>query len=213
MKKCLAMLMILCILVSFSGCGSPGAQSAGPVDGERPGEAGQAGEEKPSFPEKAITLIIPVAAGSGADIHGRKLASIAEKYLGQPIIVENIAGGNQAVGTVAMLNREADGYTVCQTSPSLCTLFMAENAPFKREDLQPIAAFNAEPNGFTVRGDSGFETMRDVIDYAIANPKSLKIGSSGSGSNQHLTIELLAKRAGLSIPISPMTAARTRSSR
>ena len=119
MKKCLAMLMILCILVSFSGCGSPGAQSAGPVDGERPGEAGQAGEEKPSFPEKAITLIIPVAAGSGADIHGRKLASIAEKYLGQPIIVENIAGGNQAVGTVAMLNREADGYTVCQTSPSL----------------------------------------------------------------------------------------------
>ena len=201
-KKCLAILMIFALLVLTVGCSSSNPGDVADNQNTETGN-GAASEGEATYPDQAITLIIPVAAGAGADLHGRKLASIAEKYLGQPIIVENIAGGNQALGTVGMLNRAPDGYTICQTSPSLCTTFLDPNAPFTREDFQPLLAFNGEPNGFTVRSDSGFETMEDVIEYAKANPGELKISSSGSGSNSHLTLELLAKAAGFTYTYIP----------
>lgn len=185
-KKLVIIGLILCLVFTVVGCGTKADK--------QPADKGAA--EEVVFPTNPITLVVPVVAGSGADTHTRKLAVIAEKYLGQPIIVENIEGGATAIGTINMLSRPADGYTIAQGSPSIVMLMLSDNPPFKLADIQPIIVYNGEPNALTVRTDGPFKTMEDFIQYAKDNPRKIKISSSGSGSVQHLTLNLLAREAG-----------------
>lgn len=192
MKKFAALLLTLLMAVSLISCGSNPSQTTDPQQqGGAPSTTGAA-----DFPKGNVTWIIPLAAGSNGDVHGRKLAAIVERYLGTTIVVENIAGGNMATGTTQMLGRNPDGYTICQASPTLSTLLNSDDAPFKMEDFRYLCAFNAEPNGFTVRSDSGWNSLEEVIEWAKANPGKLIASGSGSGGVQHLTLQLLANQAG-----------------
>ncbi|MFZ7103803.1 MAG: hypothetical protein ACOWWO_14280 [Peptococcaceae bacterium] len=94
----------------------------------------------PHSPRKANLFTIPLTAGSGGDVHTRKLGTIAKKYLGQPIIFENKPGGGIATGTITF-KQPADGYAIVEASPSIINLMIEDNPPFKKEDIQPIIIF------------------------------------------------------------------------
>src|SRR5260221_459306 len=129
-----------------------------------------------SFPAKPITLICPWPPGGRPDVHLRKFAEIAQKYLGQPIIIENKPGGGGMIGPAQMARlARPDGYTLSQLP------ITAYRLPHQRAvDWEPLKDFSyvigitGYTFGVVVRADSPFKGFRELIDYARANPAHLK---------------------------------------
>lgn len=149
------------------------------------------------FPEKAITLIVPFAAGGGTDIGTRIVTKYAEKYLGQPLVVKNIDGGGSEVGVTQMVNSPPDGYTISgfnSASVTLTTMRKANYHPI--DDIEPICLAVSDPRLFAVRADeTRFTDAESFIQYARENPNKLTIGTSGAGTSGHLSILVMNRAA------------------
>src|SRR5438093_5080676 len=147
-----------------------------------------------TFPSKPITLICPWPAGGTTDTHLRKFAEVAQKYLGQPVVIENKPGGGGMIGPAQMARlARADGYTVSQLP------ITAYRLPHQRAvDWEPLKDFSyvigitGYTFGVVVRADSPFKTFRELIDYARANPGKLAYATPGTGTSPHLLMEEVA---------------------
>jgi tripartite-type tricarboxylate transporter receptor subunit TctC len=132
-------------------------------------------------------------------VHLRKFAEIAQKYLGQPVVVDNKPGGGGMIGPSNMAKlAKPDGYTVAQLP------ITAYRLPHQRKvDWDPLADFSyiigisGYTFGVVVKSDSPFRTFQDLIDYARANPGKLSYGSTGQGTSPHLLMEEVAQKAGV----------------
>jgi tripartite-type tricarboxylate transporter receptor subunit TctC len=152
-----------------------------------------------SFPAKPITLICPWPPGGTTDVHLRKFAEIAQKYLGQPIIIENKPGGGGMIGPAQMARlARPDGYTLSQLP------ITAYRLPHQRAvDWEPLKDFSyvigitGYTFGVVVRSDSPFKSFRELIDYARANPGKLSYATPGTGTSPHLLMEEVAMKAGV----------------
>jgi tripartite-type tricarboxylate transporter receptor subunit TctC len=152
-----------------------------------------------SFPTKPITLICPWPPGGTTDVHLRKFAEIAQKYLGQPIIIENKPGGGGMIGPAQMARlARPDGYTLSQLP------ITAYRLPHQRAvDWEPLKDFSyvigitGYTFGVVVRSDSPFKSFRELIDYARANPGKLSYATPGTGTSPHLLMEEVAMKAGV----------------
>jgi tripartite-type tricarboxylate transporter receptor subunit TctC len=152
-----------------------------------------------SFPAKPITLICPWPPGGTTDVHLRKFAEIAQKYLGQPIIIENKPGGGGMIGPAQMARlARPDGYTLSQLP------ITAYRLPHQRAvDWEPLKDFSyvigitGYTFGVVVRSDSPFKSFRELIDYARANPGKLSYAHPGTGTSPHLLMEEVAMKAGV----------------
>jgi tripartite-type tricarboxylate transporter receptor subunit TctC len=152
-----------------------------------------------AFPSKPITLICPWSAGGGTDLHLRRLAEIAARHLGQPVIVENRPGGTGINGPATMARiAKPDGYTISQLAIS------AYRVPYMQKvDWDPIADFSyiigvsGYTFGIVVNSDSPLKSFQDFIAYAKANPGKLSYGTPGTGSSLHLAMEEIAAKAGV----------------
>jgi tripartite-type tricarboxylate transporter receptor subunit TctC len=152
-----------------------------------------------AFPSKPITLICPWSAGGGTDLHLRKLAEIAARHLGQPVVVENRPGGSGMNGPATMAKTaRPDGYTISQLA------ITAYRVPhMQKVDWDPLADFSyiigvsGYTFGIVVKSDSPFKTFRDFIDYAKANPGKLSYGTPGTGTSLHLAMEEIGAKAGV----------------
>jgi tripartite-type tricarboxylate transporter receptor subunit TctC len=152
-----------------------------------------------AFPSKPITLICPWSAGGGTDLHLRRLAEIAARHLGQPVIVENRPGGTGMNGPATMARiAKPDGYTISQLAIS------AYRVPYMQKvDWDPIADFSyiigvsGYTFGIVVNSDSPLKSFQDFIAYAKANPGKLSYGTPGTGSSLHLAMEEIAAKAGV----------------
>src|SRR5438477_1371810 len=151
------------------------------------------------FPSKPITLICPWPPGGTTDVHLRKFGEIAQKYLGQPVVIENKPGGGGMLGPARMarLGRSA-GYTLSQLP------ITAYRLPHQRAlDWEPLKDFSyvigitGYTLGVVVRADSPFKTFRELIDYARANPGKLSYATPGTGTSPHLLMEEVAMQAGI----------------
>ena len=152
-----------------------------------------------SYPNKPIRMVVPYAAGGVSDIMGRALAAKLGELIGQPMIVENRAGAAGALGTDATAKSAPDGYTIVLSS--LTAYAIAPNMN-KSVTYDPVKDFSAiggvaiAPNILTVNASSPFQTLKDVVAYAKANPGKLTFGSSGVGSIGHLSGEVLRTSVG-----------------
>ena len=154
-----------------------------------------------TFPSKPITLICPWPAGGSTDTHLRKFAEIAQKYVGQTVIVDNKPGAGGLLGPVNMAKTaRPDGYTLSQLPVG------AYRIPhIQKVDWDPIADFtyiigiSGYTFGVVVKADSPFRTFRDLLDYARANPGKMSYGSTGNGTSPHLLIEELAMKTGVQL--------------
>lgn len=157
--------------------------------------AAQAGAQ--DYPSKAVTIVVPFAAGGGTDTMARVIANNLNKALQQPFIVENKpgAGGNLGLATVAKAPK--DGYTLLMVTNNIAinpSLYKKVNY-HPTKDFAPIAMVGSSPVAISVHPSLKIDNLADLVKYAKANPGKLSYASCGAGTPQHLAAELLSQMA------------------
>ena len=157
--------------------------------------------QEANYPSKAIRLVVGFSPGGSADGVGRSLAENLSLRLGQPVIVENRAGANGNIAAEMVARSAPDGYTLY--FPSIghavnATLY--KNLSFDAvSDFTAIGGVFSAPNMLVVPARSPFHSVAEIVAYAKAHPGALTFASSGSGTSVHLSGELFAKMAGISM--------------
>jgi tripartite-type tricarboxylate transporter receptor subunit TctC len=151
------------------------------------------------FPTRPITFIVPWAAGSGSDLVLRAMSDAASKDLGQPIIIENKAGGGGTVGPATMAaTSKADGYTIGQIPISVFRYQLMQGTAYDSvKDFTYIANLSGYVITTQAGTSTGFKTWKDVVDYAKANPGKVTYATSGAGTSGHIAMELMAAKSGV----------------
>ena len=150
------------------------------------------------FPTKPLSFIIPASPGSGADIMARELSVIAEKYVGQRLLVVNKPGGSGLVALQAVLDQPADGHTLFIPTRSIppVVLNMTKNATISHKDFEYIMCMAGDYFLLSVNAASPFKTLEAFVEHGKKNPNTLKVGGTFLGSTHYLIFTLFAKAAG-----------------
>ncbi len=152
-----------------------------------------------TFPNRAITLVVPFAAGGGADIVGRLIAQKVSENIGQQIIVENRAGAAGNIGASYVAKSKPDGYTLLLTGPNHTTnvsLFRTLTYdPIK--DFSPITLLTGAPYLLVVNPSLQVKNLTELIAFARAANKPIAYGSAGNGTAGHLAMELLKSQTNI----------------
>jgi len=160
-----------------------------------------AAQGQSGYPSKPIKIIVPFGAGGPADIYGRLVAQRISEPLGQQVIVEDRPGAGSVVGTEAVAKSAPDGYTllvISNTHPINETLY--PRLPYNLlRDFAAVTQINVMPNVLVVRPNAPFNSVKELIAYAKANPGKLNYASSGSGTPYHLAAELFKAMTGISM--------------
>ncbi len=141
-----------------------------------------------AYPDRPITFIVPWGAGGGTDGTARYFATMMEKELGQPVNVVNRTGGGGVVGHSAIAQAPADGYTIGMITVEITMMHWQGLTELGPASYTPLALVNSDPAGFTVRADSPYKSVKDVIDAIKANPGKLKASGTGQGGIWHLAL-------------------------
>jgi len=160
---------------------------------------GYACAQPAKYPVKPIKMIVGYAPGGGSDIMGRLIAQQITEAMGQQVVVENRAGAAQNVAAEYFIKTPADGYSLFLSSAALgvnVSLYPKLNYdPVK--DFAPVAVFATSPNLLLVHPSFPAKNVKEFIAVAKKNPNKLNFSSSGSGSTQHLSGELLNLMIGV----------------
>ncbi|HQY27991.1 MAG TPA: tripartite tricarboxylate transporter substrate binding protein [Burkholderiaceae bacterium] len=152
-----------------------------------------------SFPSRPVTLYCAFPAGGPTDQVFRAFAEAAAKTLGQSVVVENKPGAGGTLAALSMRGARADGYTLAQMPMGLFRIPHMQKTP----TFDPINDFTYVVNltgytfGLVVPSGAPFKTVKELVDYAKANPGKLNYGSTGVGTSPHLAVEEFASRAGI----------------
>jgi tripartite-type tricarboxylate transporter receptor subunit TctC len=175
-KQWLLILMTACLVLVMGGFAAVSAQE---------------------YPTRAVHVIVPLTPGSGADIAGRIVTKYMTTGLGQPVVVENRPGAGGQIGTVAVINSAADGYTLMVQSAS----HAANSAIYKKLDYDPlkdlvdIAILGMTPYVVVTNPNGPYKTLKALIDAAKAKPEQIPFASAGVGSSTHLAAEYFCQSA------------------
>src|SRR5262245_55278739 len=141
-----------------------------------------------SYPQRPVKIIVPYAPGGGTDIWSRLIAAQIEREFGQPLVVDNRAGGASIVGTQAVANAQPDGYTIGMVDSAFVTnpgLFK-EKLPYDtRKDFVPVSLLSRTQLVLSVHPSSPFKTAQELVAFAKANPGKLTFASAGIGTGIH----------------------------
>ena len=161
--------------------------------------AGPAGAQ--DYPIKPITLIVPWPAGGSTDIAMRAIADSASKFIGQPITIDNKAGGGGTVGPATMAAAaKPDGYTIAQLPITVFRLpLMQEVSWDPAKDFSYIIHLTGYTFGVTTSAEAPFKTWKDVVDYAKQNPGKVTYATPGTGTSLHIGMEQIAAMAGIKL--------------
>lgn len=154
------------------------------------------------WPERTIRMIVPFAAGSGADTVGRTYAEELSKALGQTVVVDNKGGAGGLMGTAEGVRAPADGYTLLLSSQGTTVFNLGLYKAPGYDPLKDLVALNVTgtlPNVLVVAPTNPAKTVADLIAQARAKPGELTYGSSGVGSSLHMSGVLLELRTGVKL--------------
>jgi tripartite-type tricarboxylate transporter receptor subunit TctC len=154
-----------------------------------------------TYPSRPVRFILPFPPGGPTDILGRLVGQKLAERLGQPVVPENKPGAGANIGLEIGAKARPDGYTITLASPSLSispTLYKKLNYDSVK-DFAPIGLVAEIPNVLLVRPDLPIKSLKDLIEYAKANPGKLNFGSGGIGTSNHLASELFKTLAKVSI--------------
>ena len=153
------------------------------------------------YPERPVRLVNPFAPGGSTSVVSRAISLKFQELTGQPMVVDYKPGATGLIGSEIVAKAPPDGYTVLLASSSLAVkpaLYPSmQFEPMK--DLVPIAIVIRTPNVLAVHPSLPVRSVKDLIDYAQANPDKLNYGSSGNGGTNHLGMELLKSRANINL--------------
>ena len=154
-----------------------------------------------AYPTKPIRLVVPFTPGAGTDTVARFVAQKLSERLGQQVVVENRTGAGGAIGAAEVAKAEPDGYTLLfVASPFTTVAASAKNPGYDPVgQFVPVAPIASGPLAFVVNPAVPATTMREVVELARREPGRLNYGSAGTGSVNHLALELLMARTGTTI--------------
>src|SRR3954464_1376180 len=155
-----------------------------------------------TYPDKPVHLIVPFSAGSAVDTLARIPAQKLSELWGHPIVVDNRIGANTIIGTEAAAKAPADGYTLLLTNDAALATNPAlyPNLPYAPlRDFVPITLAASIPVVLVAHVSQPFATVKELIDYARANPGKLHYASGGNGSAQHVPMEMFKQIAGIDL--------------
>jgi len=157
------------------------------------------------YPEKPITMIVPLGAGGSHDRNARVFTSVIPEYLGNAVIVKLMPGASGQTGTAAAASAEADGYTLLFTHNYYDQLQQhVKKLPYDTtKDFVTVAQLNSNDASLIVRADSPFKTLKDLVDFAKAKPGKLKFAHSGVWGAVHVPAMQLFKEAGIKVTMVP----------
>lgn len=151
-----------------------------------------------AYPNRPVTVIVPWAAGGGADLVTRLIAAGLEKELGQPVNVVNRTGGGGVTGHSAIQTAPADGYTIGVATSEIATYKTIGLADITPDSFDIISRIVTIPSGITVKADGPYKTAADVIAALKSSPKgALSASGTGPGGAWHLALTGMVKAAGV----------------
>lgn len=155
-----------------------------------------------NYPARPVKLLVGFPAGGGLDVLARIVGQRVGEQWGQPVIVDNRPGAGSNIAGEAAARSAADGYTLLHTNIALMSInpAMYSKMTFSpMRELTPVIQLVNLPLAVMVRADSPFNSLKDLVEYARANPGKLNFGSGGNGGVPHLALELLNSSYGLRI--------------
>ena len=151
-----------------------------------------------AWPTKPIRIINPFPAGGGTDTFARPLAAKLSQSLGQQVLIENQGGAGGTLGATNASRATPDGYaffmgavhhTIAET--------LYRKLPYSLErDFIPVTVVAYVPNVVVIHPKHPFKTIKELIEFAKANPNRLNFGSAGNGTSHHLAAELFKTLTG-----------------
>ena len=155
-----------------------------------------------SYPARQILMVVPLQAGTAVDNVARVIAQKLTISLGQPVVVENQAGAAGQIGTERIAKSVPDGYTIGFVNDSILTMLPNLNPRLPYDPLRDLTAISrVAGNNFGVAVPAAYEakTLSDLIALARAKPGTIHFSSGGSGSPQHMAMEMLGAAAGIKL--------------
>jgi len=154
------------------------------------------------FPNRPVRIVVPWPPSGNVDITARTLSPAFSEALGQQVIIENRAGAGGTIGTAAVVKSPADGYTLLLGSSGTVTSGPAvfKNLPYDPlKELVAIGPIQSVPIVLTAAPKTPVSTFQEFVALANAKPGGVSVASAGSGSSNHLALELLMRMANLKL--------------
>jgi tripartite-type tricarboxylate transporter receptor subunit TctC len=154
-----------------------------------------------AYPARAVRFVVGFAPGGPNDILARLIGAWLSDRLGQPFVVENLAGGSSNPATEVVVRAPADGYTILLMGPANAinaSLFPNLNFDIRR-DIAPVAALTREALVLVVHPSVPASTVPELIAYAKANPGKLRMAMTGAGSSPHVSGKLFRLMTGVDV--------------
>jgi tripartite-type tricarboxylate transporter receptor subunit TctC len=155
-----------------------------------------------AWPNRNVRVVNPTAPGGAHDTISRVIAAHLVQSLGQQIVVDNRAGGNQTIGSEHVATARPDGYTFLWGTPAthVYNVIIYKNLTYDPiRDLVPVAMVSELPVVLVAHPSLGVRTLKDLIALYKANPGKYSYGSGGSATVTHLGVELFKKQAGVDV--------------
>jgi tripartite-type tricarboxylate transporter receptor subunit TctC len=151
-----------------------------------------------AYPARAIRYICPWPAGGSTDVVMRAIAESAGRALGGTVIIDNKPGAGGMLGANEMVNAKPDGYTLTQLPQGVFRIPHMQKTQFDTlKDFTWIACLTGYTFGLVVPANSPFQSVKDYVEFARANPEKITYGHTGIGTSPHLAVEEFAQKAGI----------------
>lgn len=147
------------------------------------------------YPSKTIKMVVPYAPGGRSDILARVIGKYTKEYLGQEMVVVNLAGASGTLGCRDVLAAKPDGYSLLYHHQSMLTSYHTGLADFNYNSFVPVARMAKTDNVYLVKPDSPWNSFKDMAEAAKKKPGSIRIASS-VGSPLHLSFVIMQRATG-----------------
>jgi tripartite-type tricarboxylate transporter receptor subunit TctC len=159
------------------------------------------------FPTGVVRIIVPYLSGGSAEAQARFLAAELQKQWGKPVIIENKPGAGTTIGAAFVAAQKPDGYTLYLASTShTVTPSLYKSLPYDPiKSFEQISMVSSSPFLILVKGDSGINSLPDLVKLAKSKPGGLSWASSGVGAGPYLSGELFKTKSGIDVVHVPFT--------
>ena len=163
-----------------------------------------------AYPEQPIKMVVAYGAGGGTDIIARTMAQYISKHLGNnaAIVVTNRPGAGGAIGFTELAKAPADGYTIgFINTPNVLTIPIERKSNFHWQDYDLLGNIVDDPGNFSVHAESPHKSLKELVAFAKANPGAVSYGTTGIGSDDHISALMLERAAGIKLTHVPFKGA------
>ncbi len=156
------------------------------------------------FPAHPMTFVLALAPGGAGDFIARRVTRKMSERMGQPVVIENRPGAGAVAAALRVKQSPPDGYTwFLSGNGTAVTMELYRRLPYSLKDFRSVSTLAFFDLALIADGKSKFNTVKDVLEFAKANPGKLSIGCLRIGSTQHLAAEMLTSMSGIQAVIVP----------